>query len=216
MDYSEIVKKLKEKFPTGTVQFNHANRPYIPNQVYTHRMESVTSSSWSFEIRELDINPTAGYIKAIVRVQIGSFYRDGYGVESLVTNTEGIPERVSTKADQVINAAYINALDTWEMGWQDLAPHKKEDWGGNPALAHLLDHIPPEKSGEPLAIYEKIERNCLKCGKQLTTIEWELLGQIPSLNRETMVYCFSHIPDHLSRRLDPDEYNRYKQRIVQT
>ncbi|MFB5269301.1 hypothetical protein ACE41H_21300 [Paenibacillus enshidis] len=215
MDYSDIVKQLKANFPHGTVQFNHAARPYIPNQVYTNRMETVTDSSWSFEIRELDINPAAGYIKAIVRVQIGSIYRDGYGVEGLKINSEGIPEKVSTKADQVINAAYINALDTWEMGWKDLAPHKKEDWGGNPALAHLLNHVPPEQSDASFEGNKKIDRKCLVCNQYLTAIEWELLGHIPSLNREVMIYCFTHLPNHLSRRLDPDEYNRYKERILQ-
>lgn len=215
MDYSDIIEKLKEQFPHGTVQFNEAGRPYIPNQVYTDRMEAITGSSWTFEIRELDINPAAGYIKAIVRVQIGSIYRDGYGVEKLTTS-EGANQQVSIKADQVVNAAYINALDTWQMGWRDLAPHKKADWGGNPALSHLLQHVPPEVTDKAIAGNEKIQRKCLKCNEFITAIEWELLGQIPSLNRDTMVYCLKDIPDHLSRRLDPDVFNHYKERIAHT
>ncbi|MDN4067680.1 hypothetical protein QYF50_07210 [Paenibacillus vini] len=202
-DFSEIVQELKRKFPEGTVVFrSDNNRPYIPNQVYTDRLESATNSQWDFEISELDINVEQKYVKAIVRVHIPPHFRDGYGVALI----SGNPLKISSATDQAVNEAFITALDSFQMGWKDLAPYKTEDWGGNPALRHLLNSPPPadSKNGTMIQSYAKTSHKCIVCGGELSESEWDLLGHIPNLNRKKMIYCIDHLPDHLKRKLPDD------------
>lgn len=53
----------------------------------------------------------------------------------------------------------------------------------------------------------KVERKCIMagCHKTLSADEWDLLKQVPNLNRNKMVYCFEHLPDHYKRKI-PEQY----------
>lgn len=210
-NYQEIIASLKQNFPEGTVTHRKDKKGvYIPNQVYTNRLETATRSEWDKEIKELDINVPYRFVKAIVQIRIGSFVRDGYGLSILQGDPAADPRMIRTAVDQAVNEAFIDAIDSYEMGWKDLAPYKLEDWAGNPALAHLLQSGPPaglKDGGIPMQPLAVSEHKCLKCKKLLSKAEWELLGRIPNLNRESMVYCYEDIPAHLKRKL-PDNVLR--------
>lgn len=203
-DYHEVVRRIKERFPEGTVRRRGDNgRAYIPNQVYTDRVENATGSQWDREIREVEINIPHGYVKVVARVTIGIHYRDGVGFSTISNG-----DQVSNKVDQATNEAIREALDTWQIGWRDLAPFYQEekDWGSNPALAYLLKSQPPAGVDPSKQNNMKIERYCIfsNCGKQLTSAEWELLGSVPKLNRDKLTYCYDHLPDHMKRKLPSD------------
>lgn len=200
MDYAKVVASLKERFPSGTVV--KQSRQYIPNQVYTDRLEQATGSEWSFEIRELEINPGAGYIKAVVRIHIAEYFRDGYGVDVLKDSS-----KIPTLTDQVINQAFVNAVDSWQMGWADLAEFRA--WGNNPALAHLKDNNAPPAEGVPLQSKAIEDKACVVCSKQLGQDEINLLKAIPSFNLSKLAYCFEHLPDHFKKRLAPEILQSY-------
>lgn len=51
LNYSEVIERVKARFPQGTVkQWDNNGRAYIPNQVYTDRVEDATNSRWDREI----------------------------------------------------------------------------------------------------------------------------------------------------------------------
>ncbi|WP_150274058.1 hypothetical protein [Paenibacillus tepidiphilus] len=211
-NYHEIVAALKAKFPQGTVQQRSDNyRPYIPNQVYTDRLEQATNSEWSKEIKELEINTEYRYVKAILSIQIGSFSRDGCGVAIINGDPAANPEQIVEAVNKAVNLAFKDVVDSYEMGWKDLAPYKQKDWGGNPALRHLLVEDPGEGS-KVLQPYELTTHKCVKCQKQLMSAEWDLLGQIPNLNRQTLTYCFRDIPNHEKRKLSPAAISEFEER----
>lgn len=205
MDYREVIERIKAPFPKGTVrQREDSQRAYIPNQVYNDRVEQATGSRWDREIREVEINIPHGYVKVIARVTIGPHYRDGVGFAEIPSSDKRTS--IANKVDQATNEAIREALDTWEIGWKDLAPYyqKEKDWGSNPALKHLLHASPPAEAPDPrIQPSAKINRTCIftNCGAQLTQKEWELLGKVPNLNREKMTYCYEHLPSHYKRKL---------------
>lgn len=213
-DYKDIVVELKRIFPKDTVKFRSDNhRPYIPNQVYTDRVESATESRWNLEIKELEINVPHRYVKAIVQVQIDVYFRDGYGFAVIPGDPLTEPSNINTAVDKAVNEAFLTALDSYQMGWRDLAPYKTKDWAGNPALKHLLEQT--ETSG-PTALSQsraKVNRLCLVCNKVLTEEEWDLLGQVPNLNRGKMTYCFDHLPNHLKRKIDKETLQQFESRV---
>lgn len=204
LNYQEAVEKIKARFPQGTVKLRGDNgRAYIPNQVYTDRVEDATGSRWNREICDVEINIPHGFVKVIARVTIGPHYRDGVGFADFNDKKE-----VANKVDQATNEAIREALDTWEIGWRDLAPYYQgeKDWGSNPALRHLLDSPAPPAGPDPgHQLNARVEHHCIfsKCGAQLTREEWDILGQVPNLNREKMTYCYEHLPNHYKRKL-PD------------
>jgi hypothetical protein len=215
LNYQEVIERLKESFPQGTVQKRQDNeRAYIPNQVYTDRVERVTASQWNREIRDVEINIPHGFVKVIARVTIGAHYRDGVGFAEFGTEAGGKAKQIANKVDQATNEAIREALDTWQMGWRDLAIYNKNDWGGNPALRHLL-----ESSAPPLSVGDtgqqtsaKLDRYCIfsNCGAELSREEWDLLGKVPNLNREKMVYCYQHLPAHMKRKLPEEDRKRHE------
>lgn len=210
LSYSEIILRLKESFPNGTVKFrSDNNKAYIPNQIYTDRLEAATQGKWNKSIKDIEINLEHLYVKVIVTVTIGDHSRDGYGLAYIDSDSKGRP-KISNTLDQAAASAFVDALDTWQMGWRDLAPHNKMDWGGNPGIRHLLDSDPSidgqnqERKANP---NHKVERKCIMagCHKTLSADEWDLLKQVPNLNRNKMVYCFEHLPDHYKRKI-PEQY----------
>ncbi|MEB9895442.1 hypothetical protein P4K96_18325 [Bacillus cereus] len=217
-DYQEVVMNLKRQFPKGTVQFREDNgRPYIPNQVYTDRVESATNSQWDKEIKELDINVPHRYVKSIVRITIGPHFRDGYGLAVIKGDPENNQKAIVNAVDQAVNVAVLEALDTFQMGWKDLAPYKQhaKDWGSNPALKHLLeDSVTSDthSASFPIQSFSKCHHRCIFCGRNLTEGEWDLLGQIPNLNRNKMIYCFDHLPNHLKRKLREEVLSDFEEK----
>lgn len=149
MSYSEIILRLKESFPNGTVKFrSDNNKAYIPNQIYTDRLEAATQGKWNKSIKDIEINLEHLYVKVIVTVTIGDHSRDGYGLAYIDSDSKGRP-KISNTLDQAAASAFVDALDTWQMGWRDLAPHNKMDWGGNPGIRHLLDSDPSIEGVHP-------------------------------------------------------------------
>lgn len=209
-NYIEITRKLKEAFPPGTVQFTGSNRAYIPNQVYTDRLETATQSQWSRYIKELDINVSHKYVKSIVTVSLGDYHREGYGVAIMKGNPAENPSEIQTAVDQAVNSAFVEALDSFQMGWMDLAPYKKSDkeWGSNPGLAHLMKQS--HSGSEPSSPRAQSTHICLKCHTPLKKAEWDLLEHVPKLNRMKMVYCFKDIPDHYKRTIPEDRLLTFK------
>ncbi|SFJ54372.1 hypothetical protein SAMN02799624_04928 [Paenibacillus sp. UNC496MF] len=204
LNYQDVIERIKARFPQGTVRQREDNgRAYIPNQIYTDRVESATGSRWDREIRDVEVNIPHRFVKVIARVTIGPHHRDGIGFSEIHADGSGKVKQLSTAVDQAANEAVRDALDTWQIGWRDLAPYNSKDWGGNPALGHLLHGEPPGEidfTKQPAAV---IERKCVfaNCGRKLTRDEWELLGHIPNLSRERMTYCFEHIPNHYKRKI---------------
>lgn len=198
------MSELKGKFPEGTVQFRSDNhRPYIPNQVYTDRLESATKSQWNKEIKDLEINANHRYVKAVVRITIDPHFRDGYGFSPIDGDPLNEPHKIAFAVDKAVNDAFLGAMDSYQMGWKDLAPYK--EWGGNPALRHLLKGdqnssiLPGGVTFEAIA---SAHHQCIKCGIELTADEWEILGQVPNLNREKMKYCYNHLPEHMKKKIN--------------
>lgn len=210
LSYSEIILRLKESYPHGTVKFRSDNsKAYIPNQIYTDRLEAATQGKWDKTIKDIEINLEHRYVKVIITVTIGEHSRDGYGLSYIDSDGQGRP-KISNSLDQAAASAFVDALDTWQMGWKDLAPHNKLDWGGNPALQHLLKSDPPTENQTQLRLSNsnhKVERKCIMagCNKTLSSDEWDLLKKVPNLNRNKMVYCFEHLPDHYKRKI-PEQY----------
>ncbi|MFC5651171.1 hypothetical protein ACFPYJ_19075 [Paenibacillus solisilvae] len=212
-NYAEVVADLKKAFVKGTVQFRSDNgRPYIPNQVYTDRVEAATNSRWSREIKELEINTAGRFVKAIVRIHIGAYYRDGYGFCSIEEDSANHPKKIANAVDKAVNEALLEAFDSYEMGWRDLAPYKKEDWAGNPALRHLLESDAPPAPGTEISVRSHFisERTCIftNCGKRLTREEWDILGMVKGLNRDKMTYCYNHLRPHYKKLLPEELKNR--------
>lgn len=211
LNYQEVVEKIKERFPQGTVRKrSDTGRAYIPNQVYTDRVEQATGSRWNREILQAEINIAQGYVKVIARVTIGPHFRDGIGFAEI---SDG--KQVANMVDQATNEAFREALDTWQIGWRDLAPYYQgeRDWGSNPALRHLLDSPPPAAGTTPgLQPNARLDRTCIKCGDQLLQSEWDILGQVPNLNRDKMTYCYEHLPEHLKRKLQEDVRTKFEAR----
>ncbi len=212
LKYSDIVTALKQRFPEGTVKFrSDNNRPYIPNQVYTDRLESVTASRWNLEIRELDINAAHKYVKAVVRVHIEPHFRDGYGFAPIDGNPGEESWKIATAVDHAVNEAFLTALDSYEMGWKDLAPYKQQDWAGNPALKHLMEGAPPPEAGSKNSIqtqsFAKSSQQCVKCGKNITKAELKMITILPKLN---LIYCFEHLPNHWRRELPQEVLNEFE------
>jgi hypothetical protein len=214
-NYDHIVQQIKATFPQGTVQKRQdTQRAYIPNQVYTDRVELATQSRWSREIRDVEINIPHGFVKVIARVMIGAYYRDGIGFAEIGTESAGKAKQIANKVDQAGNEAVREALDTWQIGWRDLAPYYQQnnDWGTNPALRHLLEtsSAPTIPGDDPSQqINAKVERFCIKCLKQLSHEEWEILGKVPNLNRDKMTYCFEDLPNHLKKKLPQGVLDAY-------
>lgn len=214
-NYDEIMQQLKAPFPNGTVQFTKSKRPYIPNQVYTDRLETVTRSQWTKIIKDLDISIEHRYVKAIVSVCIGEHSRDGYGMSIINGNPTDSPAEIPNAVDQAINSAFIEALDSYQMGWRNLAPFKmsEKEWGSNPALSHLLATGSPEQSSmsAPNAAGTHI---CIKCSAPLKHAEWELLKHVPKLNLAKMVYCYNDLPSHYKRTIPEDKLQTYLDQIA--
>jgi hypothetical protein len=208
LNYKEVIERIKDRFPQGTVKKRQDNeRAYIPNQVYTDRVERVTDSRWNREIRDVEINIPHGYVKVVARVTIGQHYRDGVGFAEIVTDG-GKAKQLSNKVDQAINEAVREALDTWQIGWRDLAVYNQNDWGGNPALRHLLDSSQPDSGTSTVQSQSnmKVDHFCIfsNCGIQLSREEWDALGKVPGLNRDKLIYCYEHLPSHMKRKLPED------------
>ncbi len=204
-NYSEILEKLKQNFPAGTVQFTKSStpRPYIPNQVYTDRLETATESRWDKEIKELAIHVEHRYVKAIVTIRIGPYSRDGYGVAVIDEDPLKDPQKISAAVDQAVNSAFVEAIDTYQMGWRDLIPHKTSarDWGSNPALQYIKD-ITEEPTESPNFLPKAITTHtCVKCKNPLTQAEWGLLKEIPNLNLEKLIYCYEDLPKHQKSKI---------------
>lgn len=214
IDYTKAIEQIKARFPVGTVQTRNDNQnAYIPNQVYIDRVEKATSSQWSREVRDVEINVPHGYVKVIVRVTIGDYFRDGIGFSEIDKN-----KSIANKIDLATAEALREALDTWQIGWMDLAPHYQgaKDWGSNPALRHLLASAPgAEGNIKEVQSHSLVPHQCIYtgCGKQLSRDEWEFLTVIPGLNLEKMKYCFQHIPNHLKKRAPQDQIEKYETRI---
>lgn len=214
LNYQEVIERIKARFPNGTVKTREDNgRAYIPNQVYTDRVERETGSRWDREIRDVEINIPHGYVKVIARVTIGPHYRDGVGFAEITTEANGKPKQLSNKVDLALNEAVREALDTWQIGWRNLAVYNQNDWGGNAALRHLLDSAPPDNMNDPdKQPNAKMERFCIfaDCGVQLSREEWALLGKVPNLNREKLTYCYKHLPAHMKRKLPQNIRDRFE------
>ena len=219
-DYKEAIERIKAAFPPGTVQKRGDNgRAYIPNQVYTDRIEEATGSRWNREIRDVEINIPHGFVKVVARVTIGEHYRDGIGFSEIETDAGGKGKSVSNKVDQAYAEAVREALDTWQIGWKNLAPYYQEekDWARNPALHHLLHSQAPGEAGSKSGMQSRavVEHYCIfaKCGKQLSRDEWDFLSLIPALNREKMKFCFEHVPNHLKKKASADVLKSYEEKI---
>ncbi|QHW35562.1 hypothetical protein GZH47_32270 (plasmid) [Paenibacillus rhizovicinus] len=209
LNYQDVIAKIKARFPDGTVRQRGDNgRAYIPNQVYNDRVEQATQSQWNQEFRDVEINVPHRYVKVVARVTIGAHSRDGIGFSEILIDGSGNAKQLSTAVDQAKAEAVREALDTWEIGWQDLAPYyqHEKDWGSNPALKHLLLFAPPGNAELNLQMQEIVDRHCIftNCGAKLTRDEWELLGTIPNLDRSRMIYCFEHIPPHIKKKVPTD------------
>jgi hypothetical protein len=107
-------------------------------------------------------------------------------------------KHIYTDVDKAVKEAFLTALDSCQMGWRGLAPYKMNDWAGNPALKHLLEQAGPGDQTVVSQPHMRTHRQCLVFSED----EWDLLGQVPNLNRDKMTYCFEHLPNHLKHKID--------------
>ncbi|QYR23043.1 hypothetical protein KZ483_09030 [Paenibacillus sp. sptzw28] len=166
-----MIEHIKARFPKGTVkERTDNNRAYIPNQVYTDRIEAATQSRWIREIRDIEVNVPHRFVKVICRVTIRPHSRDGIGFSEIQVDGNGHIKQLSTTVDQATNEAFRKVLDTWQIRWKGLAPFYPKDWGGNPALTHLLDSAPAGESDPTMQSSPMIDRKCIfcNCGTNLT------------------------------------------------
>lgn len=161
MDYGKVVEDLKAKFPNGTVQKNDSTkRYYIPNSKYLHRINTVTQGEWNKEIKSIDINTDLGIVIAIVRVTIAEYSRDGHGRYQLKRGSS-----IDNAIDQAVNIAFVNAIDTWEMGWVDLGRGSSD-----------------ETEDDPSNQTTKGQRICVKCKEPLTAEDVQYLEKNPHIS----------------------------------
>ncbi|WP_336775345.1 hypothetical protein [Paenibacillus sp. MMO-58] len=217
LEYKSIIEHLRAPFPPGTVQKRgDNNRAYIPIQVYNDRVETATSGRWSLDIKDIQIDVPNAFVCVIVRVTIGEHYRDGKGFAVLDLGTEAKSKTITNKVDQAYSEALREALDTWEMGWKDLAPHyqAERDWASNPALHHLMQSVPPvDVTGQSAKTV--VRHECNICHQQISHDDWEFLRSIPAINLKTMKYCFKDLPGHLKKKAPADVVLRYEQLMRQ-
>jgi len=188
-DYNEMIHALKQPFPAGTVQ----NSRYIPNQVYIDRLEQATESEWTKEILKVDIRPDLGYVSAVVRVKIQTQYRDGFKIETVPLNCEGTA--LNTAVDKVVNGAFVDAVDSWQVGWIDLVNYSRRDWADNPGITLLQHYKSMSTNNQPAGQNKPASspRICVTCKKELNSQDMELLKSIPD---QRIDYCTNCIPSH--------------------
>jgi len=212
--YHEVLEQLKAAFPPNTVQFrNDSGAAYIPNQVYTDRLDRVLQGQWKLEVRELEVNVQGKYVKTIVRVHIGDYFRDGTSIAEITQ------QGINNAENRAKSAAFVDALDTWEMGWKDLAPHNK-DWGKNPGLSHLVSSEAPtegQRTARNLSAGTTTDHRCIfsGCGQHLSQAEFQALKLIPNYNRQKMVYCSVHLPDHFLLKIPEEAVNQLPEEMYQ-
>lgn len=195
-EYDEIVRQLKDAFPKGTVK----HRRFIPNQVYVDRLESAAESRWDKEIRQLEVRPDLGYVKAIVRVVIGEHHREGAGFETIPAGASG--DALKTAVDKALALAFVSAVDDWQVGWIDLCTEGNRDWADNPGITLLQNSIGSSKQNPSAArtpaAAKTSPRVCVTCKNVLTESDKALLQKIPEQNID---YCNNCLPDHRRRKI---------------
>ncbi|RJG15636.1 hypothetical protein [Paenibacillus thiaminolyticus] len=180
-DYSEIIKALKQPLPDGAMRSyeENQNHKYFPIQVYIDLLESITEGEYNYEIRELEVNTSGKYVKAIVRIEIQGRFRDGHALCDIKQSN------TANATDLAMSTAFKNALDKWQVGWINLAPFEK--WGNNPGISLL-------NNNNTLADSD----TCIKCGRQLTEMEKNQLKRIP---KNSLQFCTTCLPEHLRRKM---------------
>jgi hypothetical protein len=83
---------------------------YIPHQVYMDRLEAAAESQWNKEVREFEIRPDLGFVKAVVRVTIADHHREGVGFETIEKDTGG-QLRTENAVDLAVARAFVSAND---------------------------------------------------------------------------------------------------------
>ncbi|WP_147614452.1 hypothetical protein [Paenibacillus odorifer] len=83
-------------------------------------------------------------------MRIGPYTRDGYGVSIMNGDPAAEPKLIRTAVDQAVNEAFIDAIDTYEMGW--ISPPTSLRAGQGNQRLHIynrVDHL-QEWRMEPL------------------------------------------------------------------
>lgn len=189
--FNEIQLKLKEPFPPGSVEFKNKNEAaaYIPYQVYVHRLNTVAGGFWKWRVttdkpiyhEETDSIEMRGVL-TIVHSEV-----EGQGFFKLTRNNNKKVNNYEEAIRAAVKSSFSDACNFYELGWIDL----KRKWSTNPGVGI--------ETSTGIS-----ERKCVKCKKNLSTLDEELL----TLTKWKQPYCTKDLPDHVKRGL-PNEKKLY-------
>ncbi|GAA0854165.1 hypothetical protein ABER99_20600 [Paenibacillus glucanolyticus] len=187
--YATIMRKLKEPFPNGTVKKkNKSDRSaHIPVQAYIKKLNYAAGGyyKWRITNEKPIIHEEEGLLEMRGLLTILGTSVEGQGSQKFYY-AEGT-KQIQNK-DEVIKAAgrraLVHALDMFETGWLDLAPHR--EWGSNPGLG--LRENEEEDSDNP---------KCHNCGQILTVDEVKLIESA----QWKIYYCDKHVPEFVRKKL---------------
>lgn len=207
--YDEIMFKLQQPFPEGTVEFKNKNpnSAYIPTHAIQHRIRSAAGPYWSWRItteKPIYHEETDEIeVRGVLTILNASAEGQGFASLERFNDTKKLKfykEAVRAAASD----AFRDAADLFGIGHRDLAPYR--EWAKNPG-AGLMDALDASQRGikAPTNTGQKFEvYTCQRCGVILTQEDLEYL----KLVRWTIHVCKEHVPAHQKRKYDP----HYKER----
>jgi hypothetical protein len=189
--YREVIEKLTEPFPDGTVEFRDEKRntAFIPVQPYIKRLEDAAGVYWSWKLTG---EPLIRYEDDLVEVRgllkIVDAEREGIGFANLQRYSDTNKIRNLKDAIRAASSDAIrDACDKFRMGWKELAPYRK--WSENPGTG-LQKYL-----GKKSDVANKSNEECVVCRQPLSEEDKQQLAQY----NVKIAYCSSHIPSHFKR-----------------
>ncbi|WP_047153384.1 hypothetical protein [Aneurinibacillus tyrosinisolvens] len=194
--FKEIIEKLKEPFPPGTVEFRDSKAAakgsgaYIRVQPYIHKLNEEAGLYWSWKDGKTEIYHEDDMVQYTGILRILDAEREGIGFSKLQRyNDTGKIANLKEAIKSARSDALRDAADHFEMGWRDLAPYR--EWASNPGSG-LDGYSKPNNNSHTST---KSELICMKCRIPLQEKDLELKKQY----RLTYNYCEVHIPPHLRK-----------------
>lgn len=202
--YDEILFRLNEPFPPGTVEFknNNKNSAYIPSHPFQYRIRTAAGPFWSWRItteKPIYHEETDEIeVRGVLTILHASSEGQGFASLDRYNDTKKIKfykETIRAAASDALR----DAADFFGIGHRDLAPYR--EWAKNPGAGLVsIKNEGNDKKTDLLVPSGKIEvKHCIKCGVVLTPEDLDYLKTV----RWTNQVCKKDVPEHQKRKFDP-------------
>jgi hypothetical protein len=190
--FQEIYQKLIAPFPPGTVEYKNqsAASAHIPVQAYQHRINSVAGNfaSWRLTTEHPIIHENEKLLemRGVLQIVDASYEGQGFVEFERDERTKRI-KFFSERCKAAASLAFVDACDSFEMGWIDLG----RKWSKNPGtgVPQRKGFVDEEEGGK------ETRRKCIRPGCN-NYVNEELLKMYEWNNPQ----CEEHIPDHVKRK----------------